>query len=670
MGFLFSTIGGCLSLFGIEFSGLRSLLLLATFVVVLGYSWVWWASTQSDQTGTSLKERERAAELAQTQQSVVHLSPKGEQLPEVAAKLISPGEVAAVHLLPKPASSPPPPCACVGSLASLGSTEDLAAEEQLKPDALPLWTSDTSNCYLTDDKYGLLSCQDLDPTIDAACDFDDIWQANGSCMGAEATITADANSVLESALVSGSAKLADAALATGVRLCSSTWLAKACGQLQAVGIPLMPERALELVRIFGQDHRADLAVDLWHAQCAELGMDPSHGLESEPPPCPELYSAVLETCARAGDFETAAQAASSTGWRVPLCRHGQVAFLALSRWYARRQDVSRSMMCYDAVRAVSGCADLATHRAALVASVRSGDMLKADMLFQDLVSSGITPDGATYSAMICGYCSAGDVEKAMQYFTSLRQRGIVPAAPLFDAILDGCALMNMPSLIEQVLAEMEATGVRPSTSTLAILVRLHGMNRDTEQALAVFDELPKKHGLKLDGHAYGTLISVCLKNDSYGMAWNAFERMSKAGCRAHARIYEAVITASLRQGQLDNAVHAVYEALGIPPVELDESAIAVLRMRLQPKVIEDVLRLIGRRRQTSRLGAPLLRRLQAVGIEISEDLAAAVLQNAEPDSELLCSELHRRRALHQSWRNLREDVTKGHVSDQEVQSSH
>merc|ERR1719240_1352068 len=103
--------------------------------------------------------------------------------------------------------------------------------------------------------------------------------------------------------------------------------------------------------------------------------------------------------------------------------------------------------------------------------------------------------------MICGHCSVGSIDEAMYYFRCMQKRGIVPTASLFDAILDGCAWMNMPALMEQVLAEMEATGIRPSTTTLSILMRLHGMNRETEQALAVFNELPRKHGLTLDGHA-------------------------------------------------------------------------------------------------------------------------------------------------------------------------
>jgi pentatricopeptide repeat protein len=492
-------------------------------------------------------------------------------------------------------------------------------------------------------------------SFDLPCGLDDLWGPSGEFLyDTQAAVTSDANSVLETALASGDSKAADAALGAGVRLCGSAWLTKACGQLQAAGIPLMLERALDIIRVFGRERRADLAVDLWEASCEELGLDPADGEDSDPPPAAELYGAALEACARAGDFETAARAAGSTGWRVPLCRHGQAAFLALARWFARRQDVGQAIVCYQAVREITGDADLATHRAVLIASVRSADMAKADALFQDLVASGITPDGATFSAMICGHCSAGNVDKAMHYFHILQSRGIVPTAPLFDAILDGCAWMNMPALMEQVLADMEASGIRPSTTTLSILMRLHGINRDTEQALSLFDELPKKHGLKLDGQAYGTLITVCLKNDVYDMAWNAFGRMCASSLTAHARIYESLIAASLRRGYLDNAVEIVDEALGLSNEQNDEQAMPLSRVRLQPKTIEDMLCLIGRRRQSGRLGVPLAERLVAVGVEISESVVESLRRSATVENEISCSELHRRRAQRDAWRSFPE----------------
>jgi len=532
-------------------------------------------------------------------------------------------------------------------LAVFGTEKQPLAAPQLMASSL-CWEND---CSETPDSG--LWFDDFKPldSFDSMSGLEGLWPETDDFLASpQAAVTADADSVLETALVSGDAKLADAALAAGVRLCSSSWLTKACSQIQAAGIPLMLERMLDLMRVYGQERRADLAVDLWEAHCLDHGFDPADGDECQPPPAVELYGAALEACARAGDFETAARAASSTGWRVPLCRHGQSAFLALARWYARRQDVAQALVCYQAVRKATGNADLATHRAVLVASVRSADMVKAGALFEDLMSSGITPDGASFSAMVCGHCSAGNVEKAMHYFQLLRARGIVPTAPLFDAILDGCAWMNMPALVEQVLADMEATGVRPSTTTLSILMRLHGMNRDTEQALALFNELPKKHGLKLDGHAFGSLISVCLKNDVYDMAWNAFHRMTAAGCVTYARIYDSLIAASLRRGLLNNAVEVVSEALGLSE-QLPDEAVMVARLRLPPKTIEDVLNFIGRRRQAAILGVPLVEQLLAAGVEVPESLVDAMFRSASNETESPCSELHRRRAQRQCWRN-------------------
>lgn len=492
----------------------------------------------------------------------------------------------------------------------------------------------------------------------------DQWPEEAALPRFEEAAAEDACNVLEAAMSSGDPKLAESALAAGMRLCKAPWLARACEGFLEAGIPLDSQQLTEVMHAFSNEHRADLAVDLWQAVCRYLHGEPEQDEVSEEPPAGHLYGAALEACARCGDFETAARAVSSAGWRSPSCKFGQDALLALARWFARRQDVVRALDSYNAVRQVRGDGDLATHRAVLIASVRSADMAQAEDLFQDLQASGLVPDGPSLSAMICGHCAAGNVEKAMSYFSHLKRCGIAPSAPLFDAILDGCAWMNMPSLMEQVLADMEASGVRPSTSTLTILLRNYGSNGDTQRALAVFEELPKRHGFELDGPAYGALISVCLSNGCFNVGWTAFEKMSDSGRVAHARTYEALITSCLRQGHLERAVRVVDEALSLTspsPVQAhdesqDVAVSAPPRVRLEKKVVEEVLRVIGRRRASARLGAPLLDRLQAAHVEVSDTLVEAIHQScraeAEPNSaKALGSVLQQRQVQLLRWRN-------------------
>jgi len=246
----------------------------------------------------------------------------------------------------------------------------------------------------------------------------------------------------------------------------------------------------------------------------------------------------------------------------------------------------------------------------------------------------------------------------------MQQRGIVPDTRLFDAMLDACVGRNLPALAEGVLADMEACGSRPSNTTLAVLLRLHGHARDVDRALSVFEELPKRHNLDVNAHTYGVLISVCLSNARLDLALHAFEKMNCAGSPANARTYERLITGCLRHGDLENAARLVHHALGSP------SAAAAVEVELQagpcvhlePKVVEELLRLVCRRRRASELAVPILARLRCAGLDISECAADAVLRAAAAEARSdagpsALSPLHSRRDERQCWRNFSRSTT-------------
>lgn len=406
---------------------------------------------------------------------------------------------------------------------------------------------------------------------------------------------------------------------------------------------------VELARVYGRERRADLAVDLLLDRSSVVGGAPplSTACATEGAPAAALYGAVLEACALAGDMDSTARAAQAAGWRAPPCAGGQAALLALSRWQAQRRELSLAVQIFEGVRAAGGTADHATYHALLVAAVRSSDMGQAAALFRDMSRSGMEPDLGSYSAMIRGYCAAGDLEQAMMLFHMMRRRGMVPDAALFNAILDSCAWRNMPTLTEEILADMEVVGVLPSNATLSILLRLYGRGRDLPRALQIFEDMPKRHNFELNSSAYGTLISVCLGGGRVDLALENFERMAEANVLPNARTYEAVILGCLRHGNLDRAVELIDNALGLGVARTGPA-----RAYVEPRVVEDVLTLIGRRRQARRLGAPLVRRLQEAGFEFCESMAQSILRSAEPGSELGASKFEKRRSERLAWRAL------------------
>lgn len=462
----------------------------------------------------------------------------------------------------------------------------------------------------------------------------------------QASTPADADYALELAGASGHARLAEAALAAGARLRSAAWLARALARLYAAGLPRRPGHSVVLARAYGKEKRADLAVELWRREEEESSEDTE-----------ELYSAALEACVGTGDFEAATRLARGAEWRSPRNLPGQQALLALARWLARRQDVALARLCVSSVRSAGGTPDLATLRGLLTASARCADMAQARVLFEEIVSKGFTPDLRTYSAMIRGYCAIGSLEKALGHFDAMRALGVLPDTSTFDAMLDACASRNMLELTEKVLSDMEAARVPPSNMTLAILVRLYGTRGELEQALEIFEELPKRHGLEVSNHAHGALVAACLSAGRRDLALAAFRRMAEAGCRASARTFESLITSCVSHGDLEEAVQLVDDALALDsgaPADSssgDEQPQAPppRRVLLDTAPVEDLLRLIGRRRQAKRLGVPLLNRLQAAGFTVSDRIGEALVRSAELGDGAPPSHLERRRAERQSW---------------------
>lgn len=291
----------------------------------------------------------------------------------------------------------------------------------------------------------------------------------------------------------------------------------------------------------------------------------------------------------------------------------------------------------------------------------------ADSLFSDVASNGLSPDCTTFAIMIRGYCAVGYVERAVSFFHMMRQRDMVPDTFIFDSVLDGCACRNLPGLAEEILDDMLSAGVRPSSATVAIMVRVYSASGQLVRAVEVFRGLPLMHGAEVDGRAYSALVFACLNNGDIEVALDTFESMSGLGYLASSRMYEALIEGCLRSGALERAVGLVDDAFGIAPPKRSVAGIThegaapriQRRVLLDRRVVEDLLRILGRRRMAQRLAVPLAERLTAAGFEVSEDILASLeraAQQGPPRAQR--SPLEVRRAEWRRWGDYMSDGSK------------
>eukprot|EP00930_Biecheleria_cincta_P083177 TRINITY_DN72800_c0_g1_i1.p1 TRINITY_DN72800_c0_g1~~TRINITY_DN72800_c0_g1_i1.p1 ORF type:complete len:526 (-),score=96.36 TRINITY_DN72800_c0_g1_i1:247-1824(-) len=412
---------------------------------------------------------------------------------------------------------------------------------------------------------------------------------------------------------------------------------------------------VQLARGHVQSGRPDLVVELWMQAAAAACWTPGADEQGSLPP-PELYTAALAACAKCEDFASAHRLVSSADWPVLAGSvSGQVALLPLARWLARRQELAGAKKCLDTVRRSGGNVDIRTLRALCVASARGGELEVAAEYFSEISNSqGAVPGLRLFSAMVRGFSTNGDAKQAAAYLRRMMAHGLRPDAMLFDTLLEACANQNMFSLAQEILQSMEDLCVNASNATLASQIKLYTTRGEVLKAYQAFEDVPKKHMFQPNAYVYGLLISASIAHDRADLAQDAFVRMIDAGCVPCARTYESLVRVSLKLGEYAKAVSLVDEAMCLQGLQREEAALqqgSRVPAMLDPKVVEEVLTLLGRRHLAKSLGLPLLQRLEAANFEVSQGLVEAMCRAADAEEKTsLASERAERRGRLDRWR--------------------
>jgi pentatricopeptide repeat domain-containing protein 1 len=130
--------------------------------------------------------------------------------------------------------------------------------------------------------------------------------------------------------------------------------------------------------------------------------------------------------------------------------------------------------------------------------VKCGDLQAAEEILREMLEPGgtIEPDLITYSTLLKGYCQVGDLDKALQVAETIKACGLKCDELVYNMLMDGCVKANDHEAGIGLFAEMTQAGMKPSTITHSILVRLYqcrGYKGDCYEAVA---QLYQHHGLE------------------------------------------------------------------------------------------------------------------------------------------------------------------------------
>merc|ERR1719379_3326022 len=293
--------------------------------------------------------------------------------------------------------------------------------------------------------------------------------------------------------------LVGALLDAAVRMKDSKRLAHALNAVRNAGI--LPTahayatvfRALANGAAGPRDMRWAEAQRTWEGMRAR-GLVPTEG----------TYLAYVDCAVACGDWQQAQRSLEEMKVNGPAPTAGVYATVTRGLVLGKQTEDARRL--YAEMKGMGFALNLVTYNALVDAMAKVGDVEGAADLFRDMCSRGIAPDLVTYSTVIKAYCVTGDLEPAIQLFSLMRKRGLVPDQILFNSLLDGCAKKPLRSLAEQVLRDMEDSGVSISNYTLSILVKLYGRCGDVVEAIHV-TEASLRAGMDLE-ESVGQEIAV------------------------------------------------------------------------------------------------------------------------------------------------------------------
>mmetsp|Transcript_81527 Transcript_81527/g.149165 ORF Transcript_81527/g.149165 Transcript_81527/m.149165 type:complete len:1018 (-) Transcript_81527:339-3392(-) len=309
-------------------------------------------------------------------------------------------------------------------------------------------------------------------------------------------------------------------------------------------------------------------------------------------------------------------------WQVKVPA-STIMYSTLIKGFANSRQASRAMDMWYEMKEAKVPMNTVVYNALIDSQARIGLMDEVGLLLQSMEQNGCRPDSVTYSLIVKGYCFKGNLDKAFGVLKEMQQNQMVQDSVIYNTLLGGCVRLNRMDLADALLEDMEKFSVTPSNFTLGILVKMHGRRKQLHKAFEVFEEIPKKHGLKPNAQVKTCLMCACLINHDIGAAFKVFEGIRNSEQGADRKAFASMISGSLNHGWIEKAVALVEDAFGLA------SGAQHPGQGVDSDILEQLLRALEQRGRMKSVGLPLLHRLRAAQIPISGKLLAMFASSAD-----------------------------------------
>merc|ERR1719359_639120 len=106
-----------------------------------------------------------------------------------------------------------------------------------------------------------------------------------------------------------------------------------------------------------------------------------------------------------------------------------------------------------------------------------------------MILQGIEPDICTYSTLVKCLCDNKELESAFSMLDRMSTKGIAPDEVIFNNLLAGCVQCSNLVLGEKLLQDMMMLQIKPTVTSMSILVKLYSKCQALPQALELLQNM-------------------------------------------------------------------------------------------------------------------------------------------------------------------------------------
>jgi len=207
------------------------------------------------------------------------------------------------------------------------------------------------------------------------------------------------------------------------------------------------------------------------------------------------YGCMIDACVKCGHLQKAVEIFQDM--KAHKRHRNTILYTMLIKGHGLDKDLAAALALFHEMRDEGVPCNTITYNSIIDVCIKCSDMETAEELFREMTApaSHVQPDLITYSTLLKGYCHIGDLDKALQVAETIKACGLKCDELVYNTLVDGCVKANDLSAGIGLFAEMTQLGMRPSSITHSILIRLYQRNGYKGDAFDAVAQLYQHHGL-------------------------------------------------------------------------------------------------------------------------------------------------------------------------------